>query len=254
MSAYVCTYRHPSVEALAREWALTEPIAVEDPLLRDFLAGYEESFWDWGDDPAFFSAARRLGDERRASWGVCRPDVRASLDLGSLVVFFCARQEGLFWHYYFIGFGKVAALVERARLWIDPDYEEYNRFYNILARLEDGRLVQAETFYDYHINWEHRAAAPYVIFDPDHSHFNLRNPHWVAAWQKGERVPEVWRADERSQRIAQLLFTERGIERRLRTSHRGNAHARLNLITSRGTPRSGRDLPEFAKALSELVL
>ena len=59
-----------------REWRLTKPLADSDPLLSRFLNGYRENFWDWGDDPSFFAAEHRLGDVRRASWGVCRADVR----------------------------------------------------------------------------------------------------------------------------------------------------------------------------------
>lgn len=253
MNAYVCTYRQPSVEALAREWELTAPLAADDPLLQHFLDGYSESFWDWGDDPAFFAAEHMLCDVGRASWGVCRPDVRNALQEGSLVVFFCARQTGPLWRYHFIGFGKVRVLLDRRDLWTDPAHAEYHHFYNVLAHLADGELVQAETFYNHHDNWVHRAEVPYVIFDGQESRFNLQDPHCVATWEQAEAVPEVWATDARSREIEQLLFVERGIGRRLRTSFRGNAHAKLNLVFGPDGSRPGRDLPDLALALSDLV-
>lgn len=76
MKAYICTYRQPHMDPSVREWRLTKPLADNDPLLSRFLNGYRENFWDWGDDPSFFAAEHRLGDVRRASWGVCRADVR----------------------------------------------------------------------------------------------------------------------------------------------------------------------------------
>ena len=77
MNAYVCTYRKitPPPADLKR----TEQAAAKDPLLRKFLEGYEASCFDWGDDPSFFAAKYRLGDVRRASWGVCRRDVRGDM-------------------------------------------------------------------------------------------------------------------------------------------------------------------------------
>jgi hypothetical protein len=190
VKAYVCTYRQPHIDPSVREWRLTKPLAESDPLLSRFLNGYRENFWDWGDDPSFFAAEHRLGDVRRASWGVCRADVRRALSEGDLVVFFCARDDSRVWRYHFIGFGTVKALIGRKDLWTNPAYRDYRSFYNVLARLENGRLVQNETFHKYHPDWEHRAKAPYVIFDETASHFNLQDPHCVATWEKGAGIPE----------------------------------------------------------------
>ena len=111
MNAYVCTYRKikPSSKALRR----TREAAKHDPLLCTFLDGYCESCYDWGDDPSFFAAQHLLGDVRKASWGVCRRDVRNSLEERDVVVFFCGREVERAWHYHFVGFGTVLALVER---------------------------------------------------------------------------------------------------------------------------------------------
>ena len=54
--------------------------------MREYLALYKlgmeqdgECYYDWGDDPSFFAAEEFLGDVNRASWGVCRRDVREKL-------------------------------------------------------------------------------------------------------------------------------------------------------------------------------
>jgi hypothetical protein len=107
-----------------------ETLAHTDPLLSRFLHGYRENFWDWGDDPSFFAAEHRLGDVRRASWGVCRADVRKALSEGDLVVFFCARDVGSVWRYHFIGFGTVKALISRKELWTNPAYADYRSFWH----------------------------------------------------------------------------------------------------------------------------
>lgn len=176
-----------------------------------------------------------------------------ALSEGDLVVFFCARDDGRVWRYHFIGFGTVKALVGRKDLWTNPAYADYRSFYNVLARLENGRLVQNETFHTYHSDWQHRAEAPYVIFDETASHFNLQDPHCVATWEKGAGIPEKWAADARSQTLEQLLFLERGITRRLRTSPTLRAHAKLNLAWGRHMVRPGRNLPDLAQALARLI-
>jgi len=251
VKAYVCTYLHRRPNF--REWRLTETLAHTDPLLSRFLHGYRENFWDWGDDPSFFAAEHRLGDVRRASWGVCRADVRKALSEGDLVVFFCARDVGSVWRYHFIGFGTVKALISRKELWTNPAYADYRSFYNVLARLENGQLVQNETFHKYHLDWQHRAKAPYVIFDETASHFNFQDPHCVATWEKGAGLPEPWAADTRSRTLEQLLFIERGITRRLRTSPTLRAHTKLNLALDRRRVRPGRNLPNLVQALARLT-
>ncbi len=250
VKAYLCTYRRkkPSAKELRQTRAATR----QDPLLRAFLEGYDDSYYDWGDDPSFFAAQHLGGDVRKASWGVCRPDVRNTLGERDLVVFFCGCQNERLWRYHFVGFGIVRALVGRAALWTDPANALYRKFYNVLARLDGGRLVQSETFHKHHDDWERRAEAPYVLFDAAHSAFNLRSPHGVATWE-GATIPETWATDARSRKIERLLFVERGIDRRLRTSASGYGHAKLNLVRAGGTARPGRSLSELTRALRRLV-
>ena len=251
MTAYICTYRRATPSQ--KERLQTEAAATRDPLLQAFLERYDKSYYDWGDDPSFFSAQHRLGDVRKASWGVCRRDVRNALRVRDFVVFFCGRDDGHVWRYYFVGFGTVHALVDRADLWTDPAHSAYRKFYNVLARLDGGRLVQSETFHKYHENWKVRAEAPYVLFDAVHSAFNLESPHHVATWNYGAPTPEKWTKDCRSKEIERLLFAERGIVRRLRTSKSGYSHTKLNLGSAGRTPRPGRTLQELRQALKQLV-
>jgi hypothetical protein len=253
VNAYLCVYCHKS--RTGNEPELTREAAETDPLLGTFLDGNDQSYYDWGDDPSFFAAQHLLGDVRKASWGVCRPDVRKALGTGDVVIFFCAcqRQDEDVWRYHFVGFGTVLWPVHpRADLWTNPAYEAYRQFYNVLARLEGGHMVQSETFFPYHPDWEDRAEVPYVLFDGDSSCFNLTRPHCVATWDR-EHIPETWNSDCRSAKIEDLLFVERGIQRRLRTSASGHPHPKLNLLRGGGAIRPGRALPELTRALRPLV-
>ncbi|MGB8259376.1 MAG: hypothetical protein WCE75_03450 [Terracidiphilus sp.] len=252
MNAYLCVYRQR--EPSNGDRRKTEREAEKNPLVAKFLEGYKESFYDWGDDPSFFAAKELLGDVRRATWGVCRRDVRGSLNEGDVVVFFCGRQlkRSGSWSYYFIGFGTVLEVVRpRDLLWTKRKYAPYRKFYNVLMG-PDGK--QRETFHPFHDeNWKLRADAPYVLFDPEHSAFNLDSPHLVASWN-GDETPETWRPDRKAREIERLLFTDRGIiKRRLRTSRTGFGHAKLNLLFDRGKVRPGRPLADLTFALEKLL-
>jgi hypothetical protein len=254
MKAYVCTYRHFAPPPLDRK--RTEDAARKDPLLDKFLQGYDNSFFDWGDDPSFFAAHELLGDVRKASWGVCRPDVRKNLQENDLVVFFCGRHDKAerLWRYYFIGFGTIQARVERADLWKSIAYKPYRSFYNVLARLAGNELVPSEKFHPYHkVNFASRAKSPYLIFNAAQSSFNLNSPHHVATWHSDEPVPEIWKTDTRSKRIERLLFTDLEIVRRLRTARSGYGHAKLNLVTKGRIISPELSISKLKRALSQLV-
>ena len=167
VKAYLCTYCHKKPTRGERQG--TREAAEQDPLLRMFIDGYDRSYYDWGDNPSFFAAEHLLGDVGKASWGVCRPDVRKTLGKGDLVVFFCGRQEERVWRYYFVGFGILRETVApRARLWTCPTYAKYRDFYNVLVDAHGGHLEMSHPF---HNDWERRANAPYVIFDGEISSF-----------------------------------------------------------------------------------
>jgi hypothetical protein len=234
----------------------TKEAASKDPLIDKFLQGYDNSYFDWGDDPSFFAANELLNDTKKASWGVCRPDVRDKLIKNDLVVFFCGRQDKvkLFWRYYFIGFGTVKVRVERVALWKNPVNAPYRKFYNVLARLSGKYMVQEEKFHPYHDDWISRAEAPYILFNPEQSAFNLISPHHVATWHYNEPVPETWNTDTRSKRIERLLFTDLGIDdRRLRTAKSGYGHAKLNLIAKGKMIDPENTISHLKKALYRLV-
>ena len=251
MNAYLCVYRQ--ISPIPKDLRETEQVATEGSLLRKFLDEYKRSFYDWGDDPSFFAAKHLLGDVNRATWGVCRRDVRCDLEKGDVVVFFCgsnkSKEKGV-WNYHFIGFGTVAEVIKRRKLlWTNPSYAPYREFYNLLT---DSHGKQLETFHPLHKDWKNRAAAPYIAFDPARSAFNLDSPHLVATWD-GEERQETWRRDQPARKIERLLFEERNIERRLRTSRTGYAHDKLNLLSDGKKERPGRPLSELTRALKLLI-
>jgi hypothetical protein len=124
----------------------------------------------------------------------------------------------------------------------------------VLAYSDGRELKQKEYFHPYHDDWDKgRAAAPYIIFDPDHSEFNVHSPHHVATWNVGHALPEVWNPDRRSRKLEQLLFEERRISRRLRTSAGRYAHVKLNLTHKGKLPRPGRSLSDLCAELRKIV-
>jgi hypothetical protein len=234
---FVCVYKHRI--PTRGEWASTERAAANDQYLQRFLDSYwtTDSYFDWGDDPGFFCASVLLGDARRATWSVCRPDVRKSVVVGDGVAFFVCRpivaKHGEYWRsagpedYFYIGCGTVGAkLINRQELWRLPEYAPYREFYNILVRTgANGALYQSEVFHSYHDDWRERSAAPVIFFDAAKSWFNLKGPHHVARFDTSRGIPEVWLRDAISQRLERLLFGD-GCARRLRTSRTGYQHAK----------------------------
>jgi hypothetical protein len=233
---YVCVYRRhvPS----PAEWRAVVEEAKAIPILEEFVSEYwrPDRFFDWGDDPGFFSAIRHFGDAQHASWGVCRRDVRSAVRIGDAVAFFVARpvvrerRDGI--HvaegpvdYFYVGCGTVGRLASRDELWSDPSLATYCSFFNVLARPSpSGELVNVEVF-PRHEDWMRRAEAPLVLFDIDRSAFSPLAPHAVGRFEPSIGVPETWRADEMSRRLEALLFGD-GRPRRLRTSHIGYGHAK----------------------------
>jgi hypothetical protein len=186
----------------------TRDAAASDAALSTFLDDYDELFYDWGDDPAFFAAQIFMGAVRCASWGVCRRDVRQQLKPGDVVVFFCGKpriKAHSIWDYYYIGLGTIESTVDRRCLWTEGQFALYRQFYNVLAELHGEILVQKETFHPYHKDWERRALAPYILFEraPDLTHFNVTNPQLVGTYD-GSHLPEVWNSASRHQSISSL--------------------------------------------------
>jgi len=208
-----------------------------------------------GDDPAFLCATELLGNVNEASWGVCRRDVREDLQPNDFVVFFCAKprlQSPTFVDYYYVGVGTVAEALPRHAIWTDHQYAAYRKFYNVLAQWNGEYLIQKEVFHPYHENWRQRATAPYIIFNRDAAltSFNLTNPTLVATYD-GLQIPERW--NEAGEGLRDYLFTERGIERGLRSSKTGYGHAKINLLRQGNAIRPGRPLEELRQALIYLL-
>ena len=248
MKAYVCVYR--KLRPQEKDRRATELEAANDHLLGKFLETYQEGFFDWGDDPSFFAAKHQLNDIRQATWGVCRRDVRSSLDVGDVIIFFCARENtDKTWDYYFIGLGTVGEIVsDRSNLWNKPQYAKFRKFYNLLI---DCNGNQHERFHPYHYrDWVERSEAPYVFFDPARSIFNSDTPHRVATWDRSTNK-ELWHSDTKSQMIEKLIFKDRGIERRLRSSRIGFAHPKLNLTKSKDI--RGCTLFQLTEELKKLI-
>jgi len=207
-----------------------------------------------------------MDDVRRASWGVCRPDVRSCIKPGDLVIFFCGKPcicDSKKWDYYYIGFGTVKVRVDgRWQIWEDNRFQPYRRFYNLLIApasqtppanaddLLDGpdglTYVHKETFHPYHKNW-HRRLCAYIIFDENkqRTNFNLENPLHVATYL-GDEKREEWNSDPLTRQLENMLFNKRKISRRLRTSRTGFAHQFIHLTLD------DDDLSKFRGDLLEL--
>jgi hypothetical protein len=226
---YVCVYRHISPAPSYRRQ--TEFAAKGNALLGRFLQAYDapDSYLDWGDDPSFFAAAELKKTPNAASWGVCRPDVRGRVQPGDFVAFFCVRDESDGRReYFYIGVGTVGALLDREATWnANPSYR---RYFNVLARPDDGDLVQHETILPFHDeDWEHRARSPYVVFDPTYSSFNLHTPLQVGSCAGKSADVETWNvSNPRVRELAELVLPK-GKGRRLRTTNRGHPHQHMNL-------------------------
>jgi hypothetical protein len=215
MQAYVCIYRHP----LPNWHHRTQLAAASNDTLRKFLNVYKDSNYDSGDDPSFFAARTLLGDEHKATWGVCRPGLRNRLNTGDYVVFFCAKQMStLVWEYFYIGVGTIAGSLDRKDIWLDDRYASYRNFLNILASYSNGKPEHYEPIYPYHPEWlELWETTPYLEFDRGKSQFNLDNPLHVATYTGTQGPFETWRSsqDQQVKRLETLLFPQ-SASRRLR--------------------------------------
>jgi hypothetical protein len=236
---YVCVYRHHVPGA--GEWRQTLERSRNNPTLTRFLADYwrDDRYFDWGDDPSFFGALDVFGDATRASWGVCRPNVRNRVTPGDGIVFVVLKPQVIVnsrgtrvpsgpADYFYVGFGTVGEVLDRAEIWANPEFETYRGFFNALARPNaSGGLENVEVF-PRHNDWDRgRAQAPVVLFDSTTSCFNLGSPSLVAHYDPNQGFPERWSDGSTSQSLQRLLFADRS--RRLRTSDGGHPHPHLRL-------------------------
>jgi hypothetical protein len=233
MKAFICVYRHPEPRNI--DIKRTQQVAEKSPLVQKFLDEYPKPncFFDWGDDPAFFSANELLGDFRYATWGICRRDVRRSLSKKDIVIYFCARQNSddlKVWDYYFIGSGIVIDTIARDQIWQGDRYAVYRDFLNVLAKLERSELVQHEFFGKGHDDWRLRSQSPYILFDPIETDFNLVNPLHVAT-RYPDSLFEEWNSNENElvNDLESSLFKNFKIDRRLRTRSKQYIHRHISL-------------------------
>lgn len=232
MTAYLCVYRQVIPNDERRLLGATLA-AAEHEDIAELLASYEAgSFYDWGDDPSFFSASLLQGDPAYAGWGVCRRDVRAKLYPGDMAVFFCARQAvvGGVIEYFFVGFATIGQRIEdRRRIWNERRLAAYRKHLNVLVCYDQtGNEQKYERFAPGHDDWAKRARSPYLIFDPALSRFNVVQPLRAAvAWPA--QVGETWLVeDPHVNDLHAFLVGELEI-RNLRTSKTGFSHPKLNL-------------------------
>ena len=243
MNCYLCVYRQPITTGWDKTWK--EASSEDNHVLKKYLQRYKKRlkkpkegigrFYDWGDDPAFFGAEEFLGDIRKASWGVCRPDVRRNLEEGDVVVFFCAQQQKNTdqWDYYYVGLGTVGEVVcNRSQIWKKKRYRDYSKFYNLLI---DSTGSHREVIRRWHNNWEKLLKSHYVIFEAsDKTHFNVTNPLHVATYTEGEtawkgEILERWcLSDKRVTKVYDLVPKRDG-GKKLRTSPTWNSHRHMNL-------------------------
>ena len=268
MKCFLCVYRQPLVDDRVLRRSLADNRRRPELKVSRFLSRYKRSldaghnprgrFYDWGDDPGFFAAEEFLGDVRRASWGVCRPDVRKKLSKGDFVVFFCAQQQSRkssLWNYFFIGVGTVSRVVKnRRRIWTVDAYREYRRFYNLLI---DATGLQQEVLYPRHSDWEDRKESPYILFESSkRTHFNVRNPLLVASYDtkvggEGSGVLESWQLDDEDVKALDDLIPNRRGGSKLRTSNPVYPHQPINLGRGQGPRelrRLRRELVKISKA------
>ena len=251
MKCYLCVYRQPIIADRVLNRSLTANEDRPKLMVGKFLSRYSRimgdskggsgRFYDWGDDPSFFGAEEFIGDVRRASWGVCRPNVRRELSKGDFVTFFCAQQQSCKptqWNYHYIGIGTVGKVIRtRDRIWTTDTYSEYRKFYNLLI---DESRRHREVLYPHHSDWTDRRRSPYILFESsERTQFNLRTPLLVATYdaQEDERddgVLESWQTDDELVWTLNQLIANRPGGRKLRTSNPSFPHPHMNLSRGRG--------------------
>ena len=244
MKFFICVYLHPILTNGGSKSPRREVSG--NKALKEYLQRYENSykknkggigrFYDWGDDPAFFAAEYFSKDINKATWGVCRPDVRKKLCEGDVVVFFCAQQQRdeTTWKYYYIGLGTVGEVVQpREKIWKMQRYAEYRKFFNLII---NSMSCHSETI-NPHKDWAHRLASPYIVFDndPERTHFNVTNPLLVAIYsesdiaRKGKTLEHWMLEDERVNTIYKLVG-KRDSGSRLRIPNKYHPHKEMNLV------------------------
>lgn len=248
-NVFVCVYRH--IEPDKRKLKEITTAALKTPLLNKFLEIYYDrnNFYDWGDDPSFFAAKNYLGDERFATWGVCRANVRRQLKKGDIVVFFCGKEKSKCWDYYFVGYGTVSHKEDdRIQVWKNDDYKHCRTYFNILI---DKDAKHLEPFGGTHDDYDRRMKAGYVFFHSDTrlTSFNFSSPLHVASCNPLLSPIETWHVqDNRIKKLYTLLFETYTLQRKsLRSVHKQISHPHIKIENMQR-----EELSEFRNTLFEI--
>jgi hypothetical protein len=153
-NVFICVYRH--LEPNKKKIREIKEASFKTPLLNTFLETYhnDNNFYDWGDDPSFFAAKNYLGNEKFATWGVCRANVRRQLKQDDIVIFICGKEYNKCWDYYFIGYyaykygyptpvQKEINLLTSSQLAIDYNYKKNN------TKVQAAIFLKKEGAYDF---------------------------------------------------------------------------------------------------------
>ena len=247
---FICVYRH--IEPSKKQWNELISAAQKTPSHQEFSNTYKDNYYDWGDDPSFFAAKKYLGDEKFATWGVCRANVRKQLIKGDVVVFICGRQTGKNWKYYYIGYGTVSLnLKNRLEIWKKDKYEAQRGFYNLLI---DKRGAQFEPFGGIHDNLCERVGAGYIFFETasNLTNFNFVNPLYIADCNPDQKLTETWKSNKLVKDLENLLlkkYCKNGRSLRSTNVQRAHPHIRLKDMTLEELTAFRSELLEISKAI-----
>jgi hypothetical protein len=126
----------------AAYWVKNERLRPASRFAEEFrVARTLESFYDTGDDPAFFSAERLGG---AVSWGVCRTDLRRKVNPGDVVVFFAVKKSSDGLDYFFKGYATVERKVSQVDVWTQDALRGYRRYLNLLIRPRSDTIGEFE--------------------------------------------------------------------------------------------------------------
>jgi hypothetical protein len=197
-NVFICVYRH--LEPNKKKIREIKEASFKTPLLNTFLETYhnDNNFYDWGDDPSFFAAKNYLGDEKFATWGVCRANVRRQLKQDDIVIFICGKEYNKCWDYYFIGYCTVSNKEnDRLEIWKNEKYKDCRTFYNILIDKNGNHL---EPFGGDHSDYDERIKAGYIFFEPDPklTNLNFSSPVQIASCDPRLSPLETWHSQNAS--------------------------------------------------------
>lgn len=218
---------------------------------------HSRALGDWpfdpGDDPSFRSSRTLDGP---LTWGVCRPQVRAVLQPGDIVLFFSFTKSAEPWSvtYRFCAVATVEKKVSQPDIWMDADLALIRKYNNLLIRPTDnGSWEHFEPGFDdryEHRNWMWRLASrrglkkqdfeklnrkmvvsgrpsvggktvtwakEYVFFSKSKSNTFVMNRPPVVAYCRENGRAEIWKRDKISKQIFSMTV---GLSRRYKNKHR----------------------------------